>query len=182
MFDGDEVQGFPLLLRGLIGVSSIDPDTGRIIELYRFLPGECCAVAAARLLAPRLINAVGTALADSSIIVLSPVLFHKWLTHLPFLHFVLQGVADRFAHQLAHLNSVAFWPLDRRLALHLLTHVDEQETTHQTLAAALGTTRESITRVLNRFEAAGLVQLSRERVQIALPAALRLVARGRPPR
>ena len=68
--------------------------------------------------------------------------------------------------------------LDRRLAQHLLGHGQVLRTTHQALADELGTVREIVTRLLNRFEAAGYVGLGRERVEVIDAPGLRAVASG----
>jgi CRP/FNR family transcriptional regulator, anaerobic regulatory protein len=67
---------------------------------------------------------------------------------------------------------------DRRLADYLLGHGHYVRATHQAVADELGTVREIITRLLNRFEAAGAVRLGRERIEIVDAVGLRAIAAG----
>lgn len=76
------------------------------------------------------------------------------------------------------IDAVAFQQLDQRLAAHLLGYGASVSTTHQALAGELGTVREIVTRLLNRFEADGLVKLERECISIVDAVRLRALARG----
>lgn len=51
-------------------------------------------------------------------------------------------------------------------------------TTHQAVAGEFGSVREIITRLLNRFAAAGAVKLGRERIEVVDAVGLRAIARG----
>jgi CRP-like cAMP-binding protein len=68
--------------------------------------------------------------------------------------------------------------LNQRLAQALLGHGLALSTTHQALADNLGTVREIVSRLLARFERAGWVRLSRERIEVLDGATLRQVAAG----
>ncbi len=169
--------GFPLVLSGEVRVARGSGD-GRSLELYRVSPGEVCIVSAAGLLSDRPLNAQGTAVRDTRLAMLSPALFDLWNGHRPFRQFVFAAFADRLADLMAVVDAVAFQRLDRRLADYLLGHGLCIRTTHQGLADELGTVREIITRLLNRFEAAGVVRLGRERIEILDAPALRSIAAG----
>lgn len=169
--------GFPLVLTGEVQVARASGD-GRSLELYRVTPGEVCIVSAAGLLSNRPLNAQGTAVLDTRLAMLSPALFDRWNNHRPFRQFVFAAFADRLADLMAVVDAVAFQRLDQRLADYLLGHGHYVRTTHQALAGELGTVREIITRLLNRFEAAGAVRLGRERIEITDAAGLREIAAG----
>jgi CRP/FNR family transcriptional regulator len=77
------------------------------------------------------------------------------------------------ADLMALVEAVAFQRLDQRLAAALLGHGPVVHATHQSLADQLGTAREIVSRLLQRFERAGLVRLSRERIDILDAAGLR---------
>lgn len=84
--------------------------------------------------------------------------------------------AARMTDLMALIEAVAFQRLDQRLAAALLGHGAEVHATHQALADRLGTAREIVTRLLQRFERAGHVRLGRERIDIVDAAALRALA------
>ena len=81
--------------------------------------------------------------------------------------------AERLADLMALVEAVAFQRLDQRLAAALLGHGPVVHAAHQALAEQLGTAREIVTRLLKRFEQAGQVRLSRERIDVLDAAALR---------
>jgi CRP/FNR family transcriptional regulator len=87
--------------------------------------------------------------------------------------------SERLGDLMVLIDAIAFQRLDQRLADHLLGHGQCYRTTHQTIADELGTVREIITRLLNRFAAAGYIGLGRERIDVLDAASLRAVADGR---
>jgi CRP/FNR family transcriptional regulator len=68
--------------------------------------------------------------------------------------------------------------LSERVLDQLLGHGTVCRRTHQALADELGTVRRIITRLLSRFEAEGLVRLSRERIEVLDVQRLRALAGG----
>lgn len=103
---------------------------------------------------------------------LSPKLFAEWSDYKPFRQFVFGVFADRLGDLMTLVDAVAFQRLDERLAGFLLERGRVIHTTHQALADELGTVREIVTRLLNRFETAGAVKLGRERIEIVNSVAL----------
>src|ERR1700690_2569052 len=179
LFDeGTPCIGFPLVLTGEICVSKSSAESGRTMELYRVGPGEICVVSASSLLAHRNLNAHATAVLATQLLLLSPELFERWTAHPAFRRFVFGVFSERLSDLMTLLDAVAFQRLDRRLADHLLGHGQVLRTTHQALADELGTVREIVTRLLHRFEAAGFVSLSRERIAVLDASSLRAVANG----
>jgi CRP/FNR family transcriptional regulator len=176
--EGKPCSGFPLVLQGEVCVSRSSADGGRTIELYRVGPGEICVVSASSLLAQRNMTADATAVAPTRLLLMSPALFERWTAHPAFRRYVFGVFSERLSDLMTLLDAVAFQRLDRRLAHHLLGHGQHLRTTHQALADELGTVREIVTRLLNRFETAGFVALSRERIEVLDAPSLRAVASG----
>jgi CRP/FNR family transcriptional regulator len=175
---GNACEGFPLVLKGEVCVSRRCDDGARMMELYRVAPGEICVVSAAGLLNHSKLTARGTAVVRSELLLLSPVLFTRWTENPGFRQFVFGLFAERLADLMNLIDAIAFQRLDRRLAQHLLGHGQLLRATHQALADELGTVREIVTRLLNRFEVAGYVALGRERIEVIDAAGLRAVATG----
>jgi len=88
--------------------------------------------------------------------------------------------AGRLTELMTLVKADAFQRLDQRLAAALLGHGAVAHATHQALADQLGSAREIVTRLLKRFELAGLV--SRERIEVVDVPALRVTAQIDPPR
>ncbi len=176
LFAEDEpCKGFPLLLEGEVRICRRSAD-GRSLELYRVVPGELCLVSSACLFRAQRMSAHAVATRPTRLLLVPPALFRRWLEHHEFRDFVMGLFADRMADLTALVDAVAFQRLDQRLAAALLGHGPELAVTHQDLAAALGTVREMVTRVLHRFEQGGWIALSRERIRIIDGAALRRLA------
>lgn len=178
LFDeGAPCRGFPMVLEGSIRVARGSP-RGRQLELYRVTPGEMCVVSTACLIGHAPLSAHGQATAATELVLLGPEGFERWCSHASFRRYVFGVFADRLADLMALAEAVAFQRLDQRLAHALLGRGAHVHTTHQSLADELGTVREIVSRLLNRFERAGWVRLSRERIEVIDAAALRAAASG----
>ena len=175
---GAHCGGFPLVLSGEARVFRMAP-SGRQLEMYRLTPGEICLVSSASLFSGETLSAHAEMQAEGALWMIRPSLFEQWIQNAPaFRRFVLGQFAARMADLTALIDALAFHRLDQRLAQALLGQGPRLQSTHQQLADRLGTAREIVTRLLKRFEAAGWVALSRERIDILQPAALRQVAAG----
>lgn len=172
-------QGFPLVLSGEIKVSRHSGD-GRSLELYRVVPGELCLVSSACLFRAQPLSAFGITTKPSTLMLIKPDLFTRWLETPAFRNDVLGLFAERMADLTLLIDAVAFHKLDRRLAAALLGRGQQLNVTHQTLADELGTVREIVTRLLRRFEREGWVSLGREQIQIVNGAALRALVSTNP--
>jgi CRP/FNR family transcriptional regulator len=175
---GAQCGGFPLVLSGEARVFRMAP-SGRQLEMYRLTPGEICLVSSASLFSGEALSAYAQMHTDGRLWLIRPELFEQWLQRAPeFRRFVLGQFAARMADLTALIDALAFHRLDQRLAQALLGQGPRIAVTHQQLADRLGTAREIVTRLLKRFEAAGWVALSRERIDILQPAVLRQVVAG----
>jgi len=96
------------------------------------------------------------------------------------LHF-MAVMADRLRRAEARLEEMAFKSIPARLAALLLQLRQEQGDricgyTHQDLAEAIGTYRETTTQTLNEFKARALLEIGRKRIDILDPSGLEEVA------
>lgn len=178
--EGAMCQGFPLLLAGEVRVATRSPD-GRELELYRVRAGEVCVVSATCLFSATAMAGHGIACTPTQVLSLPPEVFMRWAANEGFRRFVFGMFAVRMAELARLAEAVAFRRLDQRLASALLAHGGVAQTTHQALADELGTVREIVSRLLQRFEQAGWVGLARERIDIRDAAALAAVASGHHP-
>lgn len=85
---------------------------------------------------------------------------------------ILGLMADRLSRAEAQLEDMAFKSIPTRLALLLLRLREDQGGdsvygyTHQDLAEAIGTYRETATQTLNEFKANKLIEIGRKRIDI----------------
>lgn len=181
LFDeGSTCQGFPMVISGAVRVARGSP-SGRTLELYRVTPGELCVISTVCLFGQSPLSAFGQAVDATELVLLKPEGLDAWCQHAVFRRFVFGVFGDRMADLMALAEAVAFQRLDQRLAQALLGHGSSLQTTHQALADNLGTVREIVSRLLSRFERAGWVHLSRERIDMLDGAALRSLAGGQGP-
>jgi CRP/FNR family cyclic AMP-dependent transcriptional regulator len=94
---------------------------------------------------------------------------------------ILEVIGRRLLEVEARLEDIAFKTVAGRLASLLLRLMKEQGATivgftHQDLADAIGTYRETTTQTLNRFKAQGLLDTGRKRIEILDPESLQLIS------
>jgi CRP/FNR family transcriptional regulator len=168
-------QGFPFVIDGAIRVTK-PAANGRELPLYRVLPGESCIISSSCLLGHVDYNARGIATSDTTLALLPQQLFDELLTQPVFRDFVFHLFSERLADLMQLVEEVAFRKLDQRLASLLLGRGRVVRATHQQLADELGSVREMVSRLLKGFAEQGLVQLSREQIEILDAAGLRRIA------
>jgi CRP/FNR family transcriptional regulator len=170
---GSPCRAFPLLLAGEIQVLRSTPD-GREIELYRVAPGESCIVSTSCLLGDADYPARGVATSDIVLGLVARPLFDALIAdHAPFRRYVFGLFAERLGAMMQRVEDMAFLTLAQRIAARLLGAAGETvETTHDTLAAQVGASREAVSRTLKRLEATGCIARARGRIRILDRAAL----------
>ena len=94
---------------------------------------------------------------------------------------IMHVMAGRLNRAETQLEDMAFKSIPTRLAALLLRLREEQGDsiygyTHQDLAEAVGTYRETATQTLNEFKANGLIAIGRKRIDILDAAGLELMA------
>ena len=95
---------------------------------------------------------------------------------------IMELMADRLSRIESQLEDMAFKSIPTRLALLLLRLREDQGDsiygyTHQDLAEAIGTYRETTTQTLNEFKANNLIEIGRKRIDILDPAGLKIIAK-----
>ena len=166
--------------------------SGRV-QLYRISPeGKKLVIAALApgtlfgempLLGQQLHNTFAEAAEDCVIFVMSRKDLERLFLSKPQVALRVLDITGRRLRDTEHrLQSLAFKGIPARLASLLLMLAEEHEPpevvgmTHQDLAEAVGTYRETATQVLNDLKAQGLIEIGRKRITILDPAGLLAVA------
>ena len=161
---GDRAEAIPLLISGQVRVYMLG-ESGREITLYRFNSGECCVLTADAIIGRRLFPANAQVEEESEMALAPAPAFEDWLGRYPvWRDFVFEAMSSRLASLMLTLDEVAFRRMDKRVAALLLgreSKTGQLSLTHQEIANELGSSREVISRVLEDFQARGLVQLAR---------------------
>jgi CRP/FNR family transcriptional regulator len=157
-------QAFPLLSSSTIRVVSIGGN-GRELLLYRIQPGELCILSNSCLLSNVDYPATGIAETDLSMVMIQYELFNMLVEHHQLFRILVFSLFSKRLSALIRLaEEIAFLKLNQRLVNLLLNRGTKIRTPHQRLANELGSVREIFSRLLEGFEADGLVSLSREHI------------------
>lgn len=180
--EGQACSSLALVLMGTVRVYK-SGGSGRELTLYRIEKGGSCILTASCILNQRHFPAFAITETEVEAIVIPAPAFNRWVAeHNAWQHYVFQLLSERLEAVLEVVEEVAFRRLDARLADYLLhqssqaAHADEVRTTHEAIAAELGSSREVISRLLKDFEREGMVALSRSRIRLQNGDSLRLRA------
>lgn len=167
--EGDRVEAIALLISGVVRVYKIG-ETGREITLYRFGNGESCILTANAILSQKTFPAIATVEKEAEAVMIPADTFREWVKRYdPWREFVFDLLSERLSTVMAVVDEVVFQRMDRRVASLLLQRskgLHSVRTTHQEIAAELGSSREVISRILEDFSQKGWVEVGRGTVQI----------------
>jgi CRP/FNR family transcriptional regulator len=177
--EGDLVDAIALLISGVVRVYKIG-DTGRELTLYRFGNGESCILTANAILSHKTFPAIATVEKEAEAAMIPSDTFRSWINRYDqWRDFVFDLLSERLSSVMEIVEEVAFRRMDVRLAALLLARCQNQNTihsTHQELAAELGSSREVISRLLEDFSDQRLIQAGRGQIEVLDKAALKTLA------
>ncbi|MGQ9660538.1 MAG: Crp/Fnr family transcriptional regulator [Thermochromatium sp.] len=180
---GAQCAHLPLVLNGMARVYQLG-ENGREITLYRVHSGESCVLTASCLLSARPFPAFAVCETEVEAVVVQPASVRRWLGNCePWREYLFGLIAGRLVEVFGVLDAVLFQRLDQRLIDYLLRQAEgmdssEIQTTHQILAAELGSSREVISRVLKGLEEQGLLRARRGWIELLDRAELRRRMQG----
>jgi len=167
--DGDRVERIALLLSGVVRVYKIG-ETGREITLYRFGLGQSCILSANAIISHKSFPAIATVEEDAEAVMIPAGVFRTWVTKYDlWREFVFDLLSERLSTVMAVVDEVVFKRMDRRVASLLLKQARVQNPmriTHQEIAAELGSSREVISRILEDFSRAELIDSGRGTLEV----------------
>jgi CRP/FNR family transcriptional regulator, anaerobic regulatory protein len=167
--EGDRVDAIALLISGVVRVYKIG-ETGREITLYRFGNGESCILTANAIMSQKTFPAIATVEKEAEAVMIPADIFREWVKRYdPWREFVFDLLSERLSTVMAVVEEVVFQRMDRRVAFWLLNQsrsLAPIRTTHQEIAAELGSSREVISRILEDFSQKGWVEVGRGTVEI----------------
>ena len=170
--DGAYVKVVPILLSGLVKV--VKEDAGKEFLLYYIYPLESCIISINCGINQLKSRVKAVAEDDSTAILIPAHLVGEWQRkYHSFNEFILNLYQKRFDDALDAFNALAFQSLDERLLSYLRVKADAIENkvikmTHQELSDQLGTTRETVSRMLKKLEVEDRIVLKRGTIEILL--------------
>jgi CRP/FNR family transcriptional regulator len=165
---GASCGNYLLVLEGSVRVYIITPN-GREVLLYRVTSGNACLLTTSCLMGANDYPAYGMTETPVTALSVPAETFHRAMTQSSFFRaHVFSGFAERLAHVIGRMEELVEGDIDRMLARMLLTVGSEGvvRQTHQSLAIAIGSAREVVSRHLKRFETQGWVKLRRNRIDL----------------
>lgn len=176
---GDACENYLLVLKGSVKVIN-RAENGREIILYRVTDGESCTLTTACLFAQNLYPAEGITETEVTALMIPRDIFNQALADSEdFRKMIFDQYAQRLSDVISLVENLSFSRIDIRLA-RLLVQLSSAshtiETTHQNIAAELGTAREVISRHLKEFERNSLITLQRGSITISNSVALQELA------
>lgn len=164
--------GFSFILEGRLRIYKIGDD-GKEITLYRIGKGDSC------------FNTILCALTDSdeisfadveenALIAILPMdLFKKYLVNnSSFLKYMFKNLYNKFENVVEGLEKVTFDSIENRLINYFNVKLEDNNgariiyTTHEKIAADIGSSREVVSRSLKTLEKRGLLELGRGKIKI----------------
>lgn len=171
--EGDELSEFVLLLSGEKRIYK-ESGAGREITLYEIGPGDICVLNASCLLSNTKLPANAASLTEVGMLLMPASDFLDIMARYKEMRsFVFRRINDSIVSIMSLITEVTFGKMDERLSDYLIEKSENYKlkTTHQKIAADLGTSREVVSRLLKDFERRGVVRLSRNSIEINYPAA-----------
>jgi CRP/FNR family transcriptional regulator, anaerobic regulatory protein len=167
--EGDRADAIALLISGVVRVYKLG-ESGREITLYRFGLGESCILTANAILSQQSFPAIATVEQEAEAVMIPADTFRDWVGRYPIWRdFVFDLLSQRLTSVMMIVDEVVFRRLDARVASFLLNRVSLQNPiplTHQEIADELGSSREVISRILEGFSSAGIVNVTRGAVKV----------------
>lgn len=179
---GDKCRLFVFVISGRIRVD-LASESGGSLLLYRINPDDTCVLTTSCLLSGDAYCAEATVEEDVTLLTMpADQFFSSMETSQVFRSFVFSSFSQRLSSLMAKLDEVAFRSIDCRLAASLLLHAKDGitvNTTHDQLAAEIGTAREVISRKLSQWDAADIIKKRRGEILLLAVGRLKSMADDR---
>ena len=168
---GTDCVGLLVLRSGRLRAYVLSQD-GREVTLYRLTAGEICLFSASCVLGTAQMDLTVEAEQDSTVWVIPPDVFRQ-IAHesAAAAGYVNTLMARGFSEVMWLVEQILWKSFDQRLARFLVEESALEQTsllitTHEKIAAHLGTAREVVTRMLKYFQSEGMVRLTRGAIEL----------------
>lgn len=169
--------GMMLVVSGCIRISILSEE-GREITLFRTRDNEICMLSAACIIKQLTFEVHLSAETETQVMIIGAPIFCSLKDHNVYVeNFALQMATKHFSDVMWSMQHLLFTSFDKRLAMFLLDEYSKSgasiKITHESIAKNLGTAREVVTRMLNRFADEGYITLRRGSVTVNTPDKLK---------
>jgi CRP/FNR family transcriptional regulator len=167
LFDSVSCKGVLFVISGIVRVY-IMSEAGREITLYRLFAGDLCTLSVSCVMGTMPMQAMVKTDTDCRIALLSNDVFAELHKKSPEIQqMMLSTMNARMNDIMWVVEQVTFRGMDRRIGEYLLSQPSPIiYSTHEEIAAELGTAREVVSRMLKYFEKNGYLELSRGKMKL----------------
>lgn len=175
--DNGECSGMLIVLSGKVRAYMLS-EQGREITLYYLEDGEICIMSASCVMNCIAFEVHIEADMDTTVIQVPAQTFSTIeKQNLRIQNYALTLAVERFSDVMWAMQQLLFFSMDKRLAMYLYDESSKAKSndlfvTHEDIAKSLASAREVVTRLLQNFQKAGIVELSRGKITIKNVAAL----------
>ena len=164
--------GFSFILEGRLRIYKIGDD-GKEVTLYRIGKGDSCF----NTILCALTDSEETSFADveeNAVIAILPMdLFKRYLlNNSSFLKYIFKNLYNTFENVVEGFEKVTFDSIENRIIDYFNLKLEDNNgakiiyTTHEKIAADIGSSREVVSRSLKRLEKRGVLELGRGKIKI----------------
>ena len=169
IYETDSLCSHLLVVKsGCLRVYKSSPD-GRMYTLYRVNSGECCSLSVSCILNTQNFPAILEAEEDAKAYVIKAAQVRKWLKDdTAWQNYIFNQLTHELTKLIELTDNLVFNGMDSRIANLLCRRNmrDVVQTTHQSIANEVGTSREVASRSLRKLESKGLIKLTRCQIKI----------------
>ncbi|MCP5064371.1 MAG: Crp/Fnr family transcriptional regulator [Ignavibacteriae bacterium] len=168
--EGSTTNNLAVIISGKVRVYKL-AESGREITIYRINKGESCILTISSILSNLTYPARAVVEEDVEALIVPSDIFKELVNKDEiWRNFTFGLMNTRFANVITVVEEVAFRRMDERILEFLVqkfnSNGNELNITHQEIAYELGTYREVVSRILKDFEKSGLIELSRNKINI----------------
>lgn len=162
--------GMMYVVDGCIRISLLSEE-GREVTLFRTQSNEICMLSAACIIKQLTFEVHLSSETETTVMIIGAPVFCSLKDHNVHVeNYALQMATKHFSDVMWSMQHLLFTSFDKRLAMFLLDEYRKSGTklkmTHDSIAKNLGTAREVVTRMLNRFADEGYITLQRGSITV----------------
>lgn len=175
---GNSCLGMAYVLHGMVRVYLLSEE-GREITLFRLEKGMPCVLSAACVIHAITFETHMVAERDCSLLVVNSIAFQRLSEGNIYVRcFMYEILTERFSSVMWTMQQILFAKFDQRLAGFFVAEYErtgkrELHMTHEQIAQHVNSAREVVARMLKRFAADGLVEITRGCIFLKDPDGLR---------
>lgn len=169
--ENNECLGAVMIIDGKARVY-IMSEEGREITLFRIKEKDCCVLSASCIISKITFETYIMAENDCKILTINYSFFKELVNKNIYVKcFMYELLTERLSTVMRVMQQILFNKLDRRLAVFLVNECEKSKSnevkmTQEEISKNIGSTREVVTRMLNKFASKELIELSRKSVII----------------